>query len=268
MKFSLHYNDLFSPILAAGSCTSFPSFIHKIKVRTPDIKYNIEAGFFAAMSMLDKRVEFRYLPFTSLKVGENPIYFIGERNHPYSEVIINGNVEENKFVAFYVYGNEITGIMTCGYQNLHLYLWEAMKLLIMPPATQLRNHSMDYKSIVKKVLQIRPNIQCKRHDIVTVPSITLAEFDNELDKSLEFRSKMRVNVENENQIQKEKFKKMKEKYDRDGVEFIQDELELKEKREAGDETPMKDKALTGAGGRKPGQTSTRETYMKKSSEED
>jgi hypothetical protein len=69
LKFSLHYNDLFSPILAAGSCTQYPSFVHKIKVRTNDAKYNIEAGFFAAMSMLDKRVEFRYFPMTPLKIG-------------------------------------------------------------------------------------------------------------------------------------------------------------------------------------------------------
>jgi hypothetical protein len=135
VKFSLHYNDLFSPILAAGSCTQYPSFLHKVKVRTSDIKYNIEAGFFAAMSMMDKRVEFRYFPMTPLKVGTTPIYFVGERASPYHEVIINGSVEDKKFVAFFVYGNEITGFVTCGYQNLHLYLWEAMKLLIMPPAT-------------------------------------------------------------------------------------------------------------------------------------
>lgn len=33
------------------------------------MKYNIESGFFAAMNMMDKRVEFRYFPFTSLKIG-------------------------------------------------------------------------------------------------------------------------------------------------------------------------------------------------------
>ena len=135
MRFSLHYNDLFSPILAAGSCTMFPSFLHKIKIRTTDMKYNIEAGFFAAMNMMDKRVEFRYFPFTPMRLGDHPVYFVGERCSPFHEVIINGSVEENKFVAFFVYGNEITGFMTCGYHNLHLYLWEAMKLLVMPPAT-------------------------------------------------------------------------------------------------------------------------------------
>lgn len=135
LKFSLHYNDLFSPILAAGSCSQYPSFLHKQKIRTTDSKYNIEAGFFASMSMLDKRIEFRYFPMTSLKIGDMPIYFVGERGSPFHEVIVNGSVEDRKFVAFFVYGNEVTGFVTCGYQNLHLYLWEAMKLLVMPPAT-------------------------------------------------------------------------------------------------------------------------------------
>jgi hypothetical protein len=97
--------------------------------------YNIEAGWFAAMNMMNKRVEFRFFPLASMSINDKPIYFVGERNAPFHEVIINGNVDEHKFVAFFVYGNEITGFMTCGYQNLHLYLWEAMKMLMMPPAT-------------------------------------------------------------------------------------------------------------------------------------
>lgn len=54
VRFSLYQNDIMSPILAAGSCTHYPSFMHKIRVRTDDVKYNIESGFFAAMNMLDK----------------------------------------------------------------------------------------------------------------------------------------------------------------------------------------------------------------------
>ncbi len=208
------------------------------------------------MSMMDKRVEFKYLPMSSLKIGETPVYFIGERNNPFHEVIINGSVEDKKFVAFFVYGNEITGIMTCGYQNLHLYLWEAMKLLIMPPATQLRSHTIDYKHIVSKVLQMRPYITCKRHDIVTIPSITLAEFDHELEKSEDLRKKVKQNIEQQNKVEKEKFKKMKAKYDRDGVEILQDELEMLEKN--GED----DRARTLSGARKPGKTSTFESGIK------
>lgn len=158
IKFSLHYNDLHSPIFAAGSCSQYPSFLHKIRVRTQDIKYNMEAAFYAALSMLDKRVEFRYIPFTSMKVGETPIYFVGERKQAFHEIIINGSVEDRKFIAYFIYGNEVVGFVTCGFQNVHLYLWEAMKLLIMPPAPMLRNSTMDYKDIVKSVLKMRPQI--------------------------------------------------------------------------------------------------------------
>jgi len=54
--------------------------VHKVKIRTSDVKYNIESGFYAALNMMDKRVEFKYFPFTPIKLGDKPIYFVGERN--------------------------------------------------------------------------------------------------------------------------------------------------------------------------------------------
>ena len=54
IRFSLLFNDIASPILAAGSCTGYPSFLHKMRLRTTDVKYNIEQGFYAAMNMMDK----------------------------------------------------------------------------------------------------------------------------------------------------------------------------------------------------------------------
>ena len=133
IRFSLNYNNIHSPIFAAGSCTQYPSFVHKTKIRTSDIKYNVESGFYAAMNMMDKRVEFRYFPLTNLSIDKTtPIYFVGERTQGFQEVIINGSVAEKKFVAYFIYGDEVIGFMTCGFKNLHLYLWEAMKLLQMP----------------------------------------------------------------------------------------------------------------------------------------
>jgi len=162
-----------------------------MRMRTNDIKYNIEAGFFAAMNMLDKRVEFRYMPFTAMKISGVPVYFVGERNQAFQEIIINGSVKDRKFVAYYVYGNEVVGFATVGYQNLHLYLWEAMKLLVMPPAAFLRTNENSYKDIVRTVLNLRPTIKCKRHDIVSIPSVMIAEFDHELEKSAELSRKVK-----------------------------------------------------------------------------
>lgn len=63
-------------------------------------------------------------------------------------MIIHGDVKKRKFIAYYVYGEEVVGFVTVGYQNVHLYLWEALKLLIFPPAPFLRNKTVDHKKIV------------------------------------------------------------------------------------------------------------------------
>lgn len=158
VRFSVLHNDIHSCFYAAGSCAFYPSFFHKLRVRTPDIKYNIEAGFFAAMSMLDKRIEFRYIPLTNLKIGKKQYYFVGERGQPFTEVMYHGDVSSGKYVAFYVYRDEVVGFVTCGYQNLHLYIWEAMKALVMPSATVLRTHGTNVDHIVSSVLRMRHDV--------------------------------------------------------------------------------------------------------------
>ena len=42
----------------------------------------------------------------------------------------------------------------------------------------------------------------------------------------DMRRKMKASIDMENQKQKEKFEKLKEQYDRDGIQFIQDERDM------------------------------------------
>ena len=148
MRFSLLHNDHASSIFGVGSATSFPSFFHKLKVRTDDVKYNVEAALYASLWMLDKEVDFKYIPFSSLKIGEKKIYVVGEREQPITDVILSGDPNSGKFVAFFVYGDEICGFLTCGYNNLHIYLMEAMKQLIMPSAAMLRANGGEFDDII------------------------------------------------------------------------------------------------------------------------
>lgn len=48
----------------------------------------------------------------------------------------------------------------------------------------------------------------------------LAETDEELAKSGELSQKLKDNIRNENEIQKRQFQELKQKYDREGVEYI------------------------------------------------
>ena len=121
-------------------------------MRCDNYGFNIEAGFFAALSALDKRVEFRYIPHYHFNVNDKQVHFVGEINQRFSEIIIDGDIRSDKFVIYYIFGEEIVGFLTFGYKNLHLYLWEAMKLLVMPQATPLRQKIISYKEIVATVL--------------------------------------------------------------------------------------------------------------------
>ena len=65
---------------------------------------------------------------------------------------------------------------------------------------------------------------------------------------------MKLNIAKENMVQKEKFRKMKEKYDREGVEFIEDEIDMAERSSmpASERASPQERAETLRGMRKPG----------------
>ena len=96
-----------------------------------------------------------------------------------------------------IWGEEIVGFMTVGYQNLHLYLWEAMKLLIMPPANLLRSEIANHKGIVAKVLKCRHEINAKRKEVVKVPSVRITEFTRERERLEVFKAKLKNNIAGE-----------------------------------------------------------------------
>lgn len=57
-SFAIHYGRHNPEIFAVGQCAATKSFITKGFYRTNDVKYNIENGFYAAMSMLSKSIIF------------------------------------------------------------------------------------------------------------------------------------------------------------------------------------------------------------------
>lgn len=93
----------------------------------------------------------------------------------------------------------------------------------MPPATQLRSRLVDYKAIVAKVLKCRPEISAKRRDVITIASIIRAEFQRERDKLGAFRSALKANIADGNAKQRQKMQAIKQKYDKEGIEVVEDE---------------------------------------------
>lgn len=196
IRFALIHNDIQASIYAVGTAAEFPAFLAKRKLRLDNHGYNIEASFFAAMNMLDKRVEFRSIPHSYMKINDLPVHFVGEPEHFFIETIVEGDPTNDKFIIWYIHGTEVVGFCTVGYTNLHLYLQEAMKLLIMPPAEQLRRGQATYRSIVANVLQCRPEIFSKRKEVTKIDSVVRTEFTREREEMDKFAEKLKANMAN------------------------------------------------------------------------
>ena len=131
-RFSIILNMNYQGMFACGQNASHRSFLDQIPVRTPNVGYNVESAFYATLNMLHKTVKFEYLPMERLTVGETEIYYYGERNGGYQNYIIEGDINSDKFVVYYIRRGIVVGLLTFGYTNLHIYLIEAMKRLMLP----------------------------------------------------------------------------------------------------------------------------------------
>jgi len=225
-RFSLVHNDVFSPIYGVGPGVELPSFIFKNRMREDNVGFNTEAGFRCAMSALERRVEYRAIPHSYMTINETPIHFVGEKDQRYSEIVVEGDMNADKFIVWYIWGEEVVGFLTVGYQNLYLYLWEAMKLLIMPTAMHLRSQVADHKGIVAQVLRCRPEINAKRKEILKLPAVKITEFERERERLDEFKGKLQYNLEEEKMRQKQKMAKLKQKYDKEGISVVDDVAQM------------------------------------------
>lgn len=71
-----------------------------------------------------------------------------------------------------------------------------------------------------------PEIQAGRQFTINTPSVIRAEFTREIEELDKFRHQINVNIRAENSKQQKKIQKMKAKYDREGVNFIEDEKDI------------------------------------------
>ena len=91
-----------------------------------------------SLSGISIQVNFSYMPMTWIEMPESDIYYVGEWDVIYDEIIVDGNVDEGKFVVYLCKFDEIMGFMTFGFDRLHIYLLYAMKMLMIPSAMSMQ----------------------------------------------------------------------------------------------------------------------------------
>ena len=70
---------------------------------------------------------------------------------------------------------------------------------------------------------MRKDIEAGRQYTVQTPSVIRAEFTREIEKLNDLRGKFKANIRGEEQKQQVKLEKIKQRFDREGVNFVQNE---------------------------------------------
>ncbi|KAI4878558.1 hypothetical protein NFI96_016752 [Prochilodus magdalenae] len=94
-------------VFAAGDVVSFPLSIHEDKrVQIGHWQLAQAHGRVAALNMLNKQTELNSVPyFWTMLLGKS-IRYAGY-SEGYTEIVFKGSVDERKFIAFYIKGNEV-----------------------------------------------------------------------------------------------------------------------------------------------------------------
>lgn len=113
--------------------------------------------------MLDKYVPYQGIPFFWTRMYNRSLQFIGNNAVGYKEVVIKGNMNKRKFLAYYINENDkVVAVAGMGKPRQMLTLFEAMEQNLMPNAELIKNGRENPKTIKLKIKQNPGGGRCKR----------------------------------------------------------------------------------------------------------
>ncbi|KAL8445674.1 hypothetical protein Emed_005438 [Eimeria media] len=124
-------------IFAAGDIASFPYIQSGEETRIEHYATAMDLGRSAAANMLELQKPFTALPFFWTMVFGKGLRYVGN-GHGHDDVIIEGDLQKMQFVAYYTKGDKVIAVATMGKDPACVGIGEAIKLNLMPTATELR----------------------------------------------------------------------------------------------------------------------------------
>ncbi|CAI2387138.1 unnamed protein product [Moneuplotes crassus] len=179
---SVEYNNLYSNLFAAGTCSVATSSYKDGNYRQQDAFCEVDSGFYAGLSMTNRRYGFKDVPMSIFNIAGNNLAYIGERDPIYTDVIVEGDLKKLKFII-YLYNlekqknskrksfeDQCVGILVCNMPKIHLFLREAMRLEIMPLISKFKvnkhgKSQVSFKDICNNVIKkSKSQVECKRDE--------------------------------------------------------------------------------------------------------
>lgn len=148
-------------IFAAGDIVSYPYFQTGEYVNFAHYVNAQQQGSIAALNMLGKNVAYEYVPFFWTRQWDQSLQYTGYGN-VWDEVFVDGNLNELKFIAYYLKDNKIVGFAAMNTPNAGNIMYEAFRNNKLPRATSIKNGAANLDTIKRELAGIK--VRCSRVD--------------------------------------------------------------------------------------------------------
>ena len=137
-------------VYAAGDIAWFPYWRIEQPVRIEHWRLAQQHGRIAAHNMLGKQIPYKSIPFFWTSQGNVTLNYLGYAKE-WDDLMIDGNIKENDFMAYYIKNNEITAVVTPNREEQLAAIHHLMILDKMPGSAKIRDHAFDPVEALKKI---------------------------------------------------------------------------------------------------------------------
>lgn len=148
-------------VFAAGDVASFPYWPTAERVRIEHYNEAIYQGSIAAFNMLGKQVPVSEIPFFWTRQWDKSLQYTGFATN-YDEVHVEGDLKALKFAAYYIKGDQVLAVASMNQLNLVQLFNEAMKLNLMPKASEIKAGKFDANELKKRISAAQPASKCSK----------------------------------------------------------------------------------------------------------
>jgi apoptosis-inducing factor 3 len=150
-------------IFTAGDVSSLPSIFSGERMISPHYINAEQQGSLAALNMLGKNIPYDYTPSYSTIFFDKILQFVGT-SEKYEELVIDGNLSELTFRAYYFKNKKLIGFASMNSPNTANVIYEILRSNYLVSPSTLRNGDFSIEKI-KEILNRIP-AKCTKIDCV------------------------------------------------------------------------------------------------------
>jgi NADPH-dependent 2,4-dienoyl-CoA reductase/sulfur reductase-like enzyme len=150
-------------IFTAGDITSYPSIHTGERIISLHYVNAQQQGAIAALNMLGKNILYDYIPFYWVRFFDKSLQYVGN-TESFDEVYIEGNVEEFKFVAYYIKNNKVVAFVAMNRPNAANIIYEAFRNNLIPSGKCIKKGDLNLDKLKSILQNVKP--RCAKAECV------------------------------------------------------------------------------------------------------